>query len=99
MCYDPEVPAGYQEADLLQAQYEAESAAFVRRREQGVCTHGWMQGMPENGPWPSRDSIETDRLRGHFPNRPTNYAQPEPGYCLCLDCGEHVPDPLAGVEW
>jgi hypothetical protein len=42
--YDPEVPAGFQEADLLQADYEAQSrehAALRRRAEaKGICLHG-----------------------------------------------------------
>lgn len=36
--YDPE--AVYQEADILQAQYEAESKAAAKKQAAGICLHG-----------------------------------------------------------
>lgn len=91
--YDPEVPAGYQDADLEQCELEAQSNAARLLRKRGVCSHGWQQGMPASGQWPERDRIAQDRSRGHFPDRPTNYDVPADGYALCLDCGQHVPSP------
>jgi hypothetical protein len=45
--YDEE--AVYQEADLLQAQYEAESAEFVRLQRLGYCQHNSWVGLPDDG--------------------------------------------------
>lgn len=47
MTYDPEVPAGYQDADLEQAAYEAQAQAIADARRQGICVHGWWQNRPD----------------------------------------------------
>lgn len=94
--YDPEVPAGYQDADLLQAQYEEESREAARLHRQGICTHGWMQGVASDGTWPSEAALDALRAKGKFPGRGTDYAKPATGMVLCLECGSHIVDPLAG---
>lgn len=97
--YDPE--AVYQEADIEQAEFEAQSAEAAALHRRGICTHGWLL----NGgvaPKYNRDraGIEEDRKRGRFPDRPTDPTiqrqnDVPKGMCLCLDCGKLVPDPLA----
>lgn len=42
--FDPEVPAGYQDADIEQAELEAQAAEIAADRARGVCRHGWFQG-------------------------------------------------------
>ena len=54
--YDPEVPAGYQDADIEMAQYEAEGARYAALRRRGICTHGSCQGYPD-GPGEHLDAI------------------------------------------
>lgn len=41
MAHDPDVPGGYQDADIQQAAYERAGAAIGRACEQGFCVHGW----------------------------------------------------------
>jgi hypothetical protein len=100
--YDPEVPAGCQDADLLQAQYEAESARAAADRKRGICHHSWQLGRGDGSCNYSAEEIAADRAKGSFPDRPTDAAVtdqasiPE-GLCLCLDCGQLVEDALAGV--
>lgn len=71
--YDPE--AVYQEADILQAQYEDESAKIRAYEKSGGCTHGSSQGVPED--------------RERFAERIAELEAagvPEGGR-ICLDCG------------
>lgn len=96
--HDPDVPAGFQEADILQAQYEAEGRRLAELHRRGVCTHGWMLGRGNIDR--SRDDIDAEHRRaGRFPDRPLDprvtcqSAIPQ-GQCVCLDCGELIPDPL-----
>lgn len=42
--FDEELPRGYQDADILQAQYEAESAEYARLRDEGWCSHSALLG-------------------------------------------------------
>lgn len=84
--YDPE--AVYQDADLLQAQYEQESADAAADRKRGICNHGWRLGRKHTYDW---DGVATLRVDGSFPQRPTNETEIPEGYDLCLDCGLHVP--------
>lgn len=93
--YDPEVPAGYQEADLLQAHYEEEGRRIAALNRRGVCNHGWMLGRGNVNR--SRGDIENDRQRGKFPLRltdPSIRCQNDipVGKVLCLDCGVLVDD-------
>lgn len=88
--YDPELPAGYQDADILQAQYEEEGRALAADRKRGICHHGWLLGAGHSY---SRDEIDRMRRKGDFPNRPTQGYYPADRDALCLDCGSIVPDP------
>lgn len=49
MNYDEEVPAGFQDADLEQAEAERTGDRIAALREAGICTHGWIVGRPESG--------------------------------------------------
>ncbi len=42
--YDPEVPAGFQEADFEMAELEARARENAARRARGDCPHTWIQG-------------------------------------------------------
>lgn len=94
--HDPEVPAGYQEADLLQAQYEEESRQYWRDIRAGICHHSSQLGRKVPAFYDA-DDIAAMRRHGHFPDRPTDprvgdqSTIPE-GLSLCTDCGELVPD-------
>ncbi len=97
--YDEELPAGYQDADFEQREYEAQAAVSASLRRQGICTHGWGLSRSETHNR-SRAEIDEDRQRGDFPDRPTDerigcQADIPVGMSLCLDCGELVPDPFA----
>ena len=94
--YDPEVPAGYQEADLLQAQYEAESRQYRRDIANGICHHSSQLGRRVPAYYTAEDIAEM-RRNGHFPDRPTDprvgdQSTIPDGLALCQDCGELVPD-------
>ena len=90
--YDPELPAGYQEADLLQAQYEAESRQFARDRRAGICHHNARLGRKVPAFYEAADVA--DMLRnGHFRNR-AGYVGSQSdipvGKDLCTECGALV---------
>lgn len=89
--YDEE--AVYQDADILQAQYEEESAAAAAAKRRGECQHGWQLG---HGHIYNAEQIEEMRQRGDFPDRKTEATEWPEGRCLCLDCGVIGDDPLAG---
>jgi hypothetical protein len=98
---DPE--AVYQDADLLQDGNESESRQASALHRKRICTHGWFIGPSElcNR---SRAKIEHDRQHGMFPDRPTDesitcQSDIPAKQCLCLECGEIVPDPLEGRYW
>lgn len=96
--YDPELPAGFQEADFEQAAFEEEGRRHAALRRRGICTHGWLLGGGATVNR-SREEIEEDRKRGSFPERVTDARVqcqndiPD-GLCLCLNCGLLVPDPI-----
>jgi hypothetical protein len=101
--HDPEIPAGFQDADLEQASCEEQSRQAAADRRRGICHHGWMLG---GGGGQSLPEIEADRRRGSFPDRPTDgriqSSEDIPaGSVLCLDCGQVVDDPMCGRfdEW
>jgi hypothetical protein len=88
-------PGVYNDADILQAQYEAESAAAAADVRRGICHHGWTLGGGRD--FYSADDIAAMRLKGHFPDRPTDprvtdqRSIPE-GLELCTDCGALIVD-------
>jgi hypothetical protein len=91
--YDPEVPAGYQDADILQRQYEEEGRALAADKRRGICHHGWLLGAGHSH---TDEEVLAERERaGDFPqrNRNSHLHELQAGEALCLDCGEIVPDP------
>lgn len=44
--FDDDTPAGYRDADLEQAHYEAMGRTLARLQKRGICAHGWTQGPP-----------------------------------------------------
>ncbi len=44
MTYDPEIPAGLQDADLEEAELEQVGDQLAHLQRQGVCTHNWVAG-------------------------------------------------------
>jgi len=50
---DPELPAGFSDADMEQAELEETGRTLARIRKAGKCAHGWRRGRP--GPEPPAD--------------------------------------------
>lgn len=44
--YDPELPAGFQDADFEMRSLQAQARRDAALRKKGICTHGWVQGPP-----------------------------------------------------
>ena len=75
MTFDPELPAGYQDADLEMAGLVEHANREAKRRRRGICTHSHLQGPPGpvNAPttvctclqcgkvWPTVDHAHEDR--------------------------------------
>lgn len=79
--HDPELPAGYQDADLEMAELEAAGARSAALRARGICDHGWRQGARgANDPATAHD-LEGKRVDAVIPD----------GHDLCLHCGRTVP--------
>ena len=51
------------EADLLQAQYEAEGRRITRARRAGRCTHGSAVGYRNPTCYPEQEGLEPGQLR------------------------------------
>lgn len=49
--HDPEVPAGYQDADIEMAELENAARYHAAERAAGRCTHTWCQGLASDGTW------------------------------------------------
>lgn len=47
--HDPEVPAGFQDADIEQAQFERAGARLRVLKRRGICAHGWVCGLGADG--------------------------------------------------
>jgi hypothetical protein len=88
--YDEE--AVYQDADILQAQYEAEGRALDRDRAKGICHHGSRLGRKVPAFYDA-DDVHAMLLKGHFKNREgfdgSQSDIPE-GKDLCTECGALV---------
>lgn len=54
MNYDPEVPAGYQDADLEMLEWEDDARWHARLRTMGFCLHGSWLGIGD-GKGPLKD--------------------------------------------
>lgn len=46
MNYDPELPAGFRDADFEMRDLEAAGRRSARLRRKGLCDHGWRQSYP-----------------------------------------------------
>ena len=53
--YDPELPSGFQDADLEMAQLTESANRTARMRKRGICDHGWIQGPPGRPDAPRTD--------------------------------------------
>jgi hypothetical protein len=64
LSHDPEIPAGYQDADLLQADLEAAGRHIARLQARGICTHGSVIGRSASGAviYPEQEGLEGDQL-------------------------------------
>lgn len=49
--FDPELPGGFQEADLEMAELEEAARYHSAERKAGRCTHQWVQGLASDGTW------------------------------------------------
>lgn len=82
------------DADLLQAQYEAESRALSARRAKGICDHGGGLGHKSPSFYSAEDiaaSLATARFgnRGGFTGEQSDIGE---GNFLCYDCGTIIAD-------
>ena len=57
MHYDPELPCGFQDADIEMAQLTRAANRESRLRKRGICTHSWFQGPP--GPTTNPTNVYT----------------------------------------
>lgn len=55
--YDPDLPAGFQDADFEMRDLQAAAARDARLRKAGRCTHSWYQDPP--GPPSAPTSVYT----------------------------------------
>jgi ribosomal protein L37AE/L43A len=44
--HDPELPAGFQDADIEMHALTQAAIQAANRRKHGICDHGWRQGPP-----------------------------------------------------
>lgn len=65
MGYDPEVPAGFQDADFEQREMEAEGNRLARLERAGICTHGSVVGIGADGVahYPEAEGLTGDQKR------------------------------------
>lgn len=61
--YDPE--AIYQDADIEQAAFEAESARIAALERAGICTHGGVVGLGSDGKahYPEAEGLTGEQVR------------------------------------
>ncbi len=58
MYRDPELPAGFQNADFEMRELEEMGNREAKAKQQGKCAHGWRQGKPGMAA-PKDDDIQT----------------------------------------
>ena len=46
MYRDPELPAGFQDADFEMRDLQSVASRVSKLRKRGICVHGWTQGQP-----------------------------------------------------
>lgn len=44
--HDPELPRGFQDADLEMAEFQAKANHEAKLRKKGICAHGWLSSPP-----------------------------------------------------
>ena len=59
--HDPELPAGYQDADLEMAGLQNLARRESQLKKQGICAHGWCQGHPDG-------TVTCNECKEVFPN-------------------------------
>jgi hypothetical protein len=92
MFYDEELPAGFQDADIEQAEFEAESARIAALERQGHCQHGHRLGRKVPSFYSAADiaaMLKDEPLLSEAPFAGEQSDIPE-GQDLCLGCGELV---------
>jgi len=60
--FSDDLPAGYSDADLEQAELERLGRASARARREGKCAHGWRESLEPAGSAPARDESPTKCL-------------------------------------
>lgn len=63
--YDEELPAGFQDADIEQAAFEAESARYAALERKGICTHSSRVGLGSDGKahYPEAEGLAGEQVR------------------------------------
>ena len=61
--YDPELPAGFQDADIEQAEFEAEGRRLAALKRRGVCTHGSAVGFSGTVTYPEQEGLKVGQMR------------------------------------
>lgn len=94
MFYDEELPAGFQDADIEQAEFEAEGRRLSALHARGICTHGSRLGRKTPSFYDARqvaNMIHNGRFgnRGGFQGEQADIPE---GSDLCTDCGTFVPE-------
>ena len=94
--HDPEVPAGFQDADIEMAEFEAEGRRIAALHRKGICTHG--AGLGHKAPaFYDADDIAAMLAKAQFGNREGfagGQAEIGEGKVLCTDCGLVRDDPF-----
>lgn len=83
------------DADMLMAQYEAESAATAARYARGICGHNSHLGRKVPAFYSAEDIAEMLATNGRFQNRGGFAGGQEDipeGQLLCTECGELIED-------
>jgi len=60
--YDEELPAGFQEADLLMAQYEQEAREMSALRRKGQCLHQSSLGYVSPAVYPEQEKMKPGQV-------------------------------------
>lgn len=63
MFHDPELPAGYQDADIEMAELEAAGARIAQWRRSGGCAHQGAVSYRNPPVYPEQEGLEPGQLR------------------------------------
>lgn len=63
--YDPELPAGFQDADFEMRELAEEGARIAQLRKAGICTHESWVGLPASGEvfYPEQEDLKPGQVR------------------------------------